>query len=521
MTSEIIECSCFNSRQQISGAEWITNLPKALTLNQGDSISVRQSILDANLSGEYTNIAIIEDIPIEIDFGYYYVNDDQELTYGRGDPLQSDPMGFYIARDLTKTGYPVLTNKKTFTIPKKNYSAQELAEFISAEVSKIPVFLSVEEYDIQPNLLFTPSQNSYKFACIEFSIPDGVNEFSTLTAFQTPMDPSLQAQYIVDTDIILNFTFNDTSKLEIDVKITAINYQTGQITFAPAYTYQIGGEIFITDITVSLKTPASIRFYNQNYNPNFANDYITCATSRYVGSNQFALEYNINGSGKFQFSIMHCPPYATDTDDEPAISVMQFSSNPDLYFQDTRTGIFFTNLQPANFWNNVLGFDVDSILVIDGPLNTYKLQTPLIRGINITSQYLGLDAIIGSTRKLATIPTSAYFYKTNITNAIVAPFTYTSQDAGYMLIEITAIPTQYSSEIKPLSGIVQIASSNWDGSGYITVYNDSSISFTNTNENPFIFGSFKVRILSPLDYKPVTLLGGKSTIFLELIKALA
>lgn len=519
MSSEIIECSCFNSRQVSSNSEWITNIPKAITLNPGDSVSVRQSILDANLSGEYTNIAIIQDIPIDIEFGYYYVNDDQDLTYGLGNALLSEPMQFYIARNTSKPGNPLLTSRKQFTIPKKNYSAQELAEFISAQVSLIPTFLSVQEYNVQPNLLFSPTVNYYKFSCLEFSIPDGVQTFNSVRAFEVPMAEPLQQEYTVNTDIILYFTINDNSKHQIDVKITAINYNTGVITFTPAYTYQIGGEIFITNVTIGLKTPVDVRFYNQNYT--VVNDYFTCSTPRYIGTNEFAVEYNINGSGKFQISIMHTPAYPTNTDDEPAISVMKFSSNADLYFQDTRTGIFFTKLEPVNFWKNILGFATDNMVVVDGTAGSNKLQTPLTRGINITSQYLGLDTIIGSTRLLGTIPADAYFYKTNITNAIVAPFTYTSQNAGYMLIEITAIPTQFNTELKPLSGIVQIASTNWDGSGYITVYNDSSISFTNTNNTPFIFGSFRIRILSPLDYKPVQLLGSKSTVFLEIIRSLS
>jgi hypothetical protein len=176
-------------------------------------------------------------------------------------------------------------------------------------------------------------------------------------------------------------------------------------------------------------------------------------------------------------------------------------------------------LEPIDFWKNVLGFDTTGLIVVDGEPNTYKLQTQLVRGVNITSQYLGIDALIGNSRLLGTIPSTPYFYKTNITNPIIAPFTYTSQDAGYMLIEIMAIPSSFTSEVKPMSGIVQIASTNWDGSGFITVYSDSSISFTNTSDLASIFGSFKIRILSPLDYQPVTLLGSKSTIFLEIIRA--
>jgi hypothetical protein len=516
-TTEIIECSCFQSRQKTGNSEWVTNIPRPVTLNAGDSLTVRQSILDANLSGEYTNITLTDDINIEMDFGYYYVNDGIDLTYGRGTALQAEPMGLYVARKQNTTGAPLLISNKTFTIPKKNYSAPELAEFISSQVSFIPAFKSLTEYNVLPNLLLTPNGlNNYKLPCIQFSIPDNVDEFNSITAFNVPISPNYQDAYVPGVAVEIYFDFNGDPGY-IDVTIETINYQTGQIVFTPKYEYDIGGEIFITNVYMILKEPTSLRFYNQNYP--IANDYIEASSERYAGTNQFALEYNINGSGKFQFTIMHTPPYPSDTDDDMSIRCLQYSTDPDLYFEDTRTGIFFTNLEPASFWNGILGFDLDTLIVVDGPEDSYKLSTPLQRGVNITSMYLGLDSIIGSTRQMATVPAAPYYYKTTITNPIISPLTYQSQDAGYMLIEVSAIPTSYSGEVKPLSGVVQIASTNWDSTGYITVYNDSSLIFTNTGTTPILMGSFRIRILSPLNYMPVNLLGPKSTIFLEKIPA--
>lgn len=519
-TTEIIELSCYQSRQKITNAEWVSNIPKPITLNPNDSFTVRQSIIDADLSGEYTNIALTEDINVEIDFGYYYCNDGIDITYGRGDGLQQEPLGLYVARQHISEGAPLLESTKTFTIPKKNYSAAELAEFVSAQVSALPVFKSLSEFNSLPNQLLTPNGlNTYKLPCVQFSIPDNVDEFSSLTTFNVPIPDQFEDIYTVGTPIRIYFQFNNgpIPGGYINRTIQTINYTTGQITFTPPYTYDIGGEIFITQVYITLQTPASLRFYNQNYPVD--NDWIECNTERYAGTNQFALEYNINGSGKFQITIMHTPPYPADTDDDMAIRCLSYLTDPDLYYEDTRTGIFFTRLEPANFWNGILGFNLNQLIVVDGTPGTYKLQTPLIKGQNITSMYLGLDAIIASTRQQATVPTAGYYYKTTITNPILSPLTFQSQDAGYMLIEISAIPTSYSGEVKPLSGIVQIASTNWDSTGYITVYNDSSLIFTNTSNQPITMGAFRVRILSPLNYMPVTLLGPKSVIFLEKIPA--
>lgn len=516
-TTEIIECACIQSRQITSNAEWVNNIPKPITLNPGDSITVRQSILDADLSGEITNIAIAEDINIVINFGYYYCNDSIDLAYGTGDALLSEPMGLYIARTNSNTG-PLLISTKTFTIPKKNYSAPELAELISAQVSLVPSFKSLDEYNALPNLLLTPhGLNDFELACDNFNIPDGVFGFDTLTSSEVPIDINFRPAYVPGTQINIIFTINDANE-NITRTIDTINYTTGQIVFTPRFEYGYGGEVHITNASIKLTAPVALQFYNQRYP--IPDDYIQATTTRYAGCNQFALEYDINGSGKFQFTIMHLPPYTADTDSDMAIRCLHYSTNPDLFYEDVRSGIFFTSLEPENFWNGVLGFDLNTLIVVDGPPSSFVLETPLIRGVNITSMYLGLDAIIADTRVQATVPTDPYYYKTTITNPIISPVTFQSQDSGYMLIEISAIPTSYSGELKPLSGIVQIASTNWDSTGFITVYNDSSLIFTNTGNNPIVMGAFRIRILNPLNYMPVTLLGPKSTIFLERIPAI-
>jgi hypothetical protein len=515
MSSQIIECSHIASISSVSNSEWSNTLNKPLILKPGDSIGVRQSILDLQLSGEYTNIQIKNEIPITIKYGYYYTGDGISVTYKSPN---FDLMELYVARNtIDNVGTSLLTNTITFNVPAKNWSANELAEFLSAEISKIPQGINnISSYNQQLNKLLTPATNNYRIDCKNFSVPSSLNGFNKVQA-QFPITSEI-ATFYTGAQIKVYWKNQESKLQENTVQCTSVDINSGTFNFTPEINDLVDETAFISNVYILLVNPIEIVFYNQlkpTPAPGTTPDAFTCDTARYMGTNQFSIEYNINGSGKFQITTMHLSPYPSDTDADPCINFITTEALAELFIEDTRSGIFFTQLEPVSFWQDILGFDLNSLIVIDG--TTGALQTPLVRGQNITSNYVGLDAIIGSTRALATIPTAVYSYKTTLTNPIIAPLTYNSPDSGYLLVEIKAIPTQYDSDDRTMSGIVQIASNNWDSSGFVTVYSDSSIVFTNNSVEQMSIGAINVRILDPATKQPATLLGDKSTIFLEKI----
>lgn len=518
MSSRIIECSHIASISQISNAEWSNTFNKPLILKPGDSIGVRQSILDLQLSGEYTNIQIKEDINITATYGYYYTADGIGLTFSSQD---YDLMELYVARNFlggTQIG-SLFTNTISFTIPAKNWSAPELAQFISAEISKVPQGLTdVSLYNQQTNQLMTPATNNYRIDCQTFTLSKSDFGFLKVTS-QFPISQGIADVY-TNQQMKVYWKYEDSKYQSNTVTCNSVTIDQngiGTFNFTPVIPDQSQGSVTIFSVYIILTTPRDVYFYNQRKGniPQTTPDYFTCNTPRYMGTNQFSLEYDINGSGKFQISAMHLSPYPSDTDADPCVNFIQTEQLAELYIEDTRSGVFFTQLSPANFWQDILGFDLNKLIVVDGPNGA--LATPLERSKNITSNFVGLDALIGSTRALATVPTAVYSYKTTLTNPIIAPVSYNSPDSGYLLIEIKAIPTEYDADDRTCSGIVQIASNNWDSSGFVTVYSDSSIAFVNNSQEQMSIGSVNIRILDPVTKQPHTLLGDKSTIFLEKI----
>jgi hypothetical protein len=510
MNQQVIELSCYNSRQRTTNGEWITNLRKPFTLEPNSQVTILQSIIDMNLAGDYNNICISEDVPITIEFGYYYVNDAVDLDYGLTVDT-AEKFQFYIARDDNNK---LITNKLSFTIKAGNYDAATIAQIISSSVSKIPAYESVDTYASLGGQIIEPMINYYEIGCESFRSTDF--GFNSVTA-ASPFTDSQIEYYTPGTDIYVYWRDNDSSIQKTENSIASLDIPTRTINFNDDIPF-LEDSNRITDVYVILKTPIPIKFYNQT--GKVPDDWISAKSiSRFMGTNEFACEYNINNNGKFQFTQFHMSGYPSNTDNEQSINVMQYNGSGSLFFQDTRTGLFFTSLEPQTFWFDTLGFS-RNIIVTDDETNL-KLQTQLVRGVNVTSDYVGADALIGSTRTNGAIPISPYSYKTNLTNAIVADSTYVSQDSGYCLIEISAIPTDYNSEIKGLSsGILQIVSNAYDNNGFVTAYGDSSLSFINNSSNAIQYGSFKVRILNPRDYNVVRTLGPRSTIFLTLTQGL-
>lgn len=69
----IIACNAFNSKAKISNANWESTINEAITINPGDTISIKNSYIDARLHNSQ-NILLTQDTTIEIEIMFYYIN---------------------------------------------------------------------------------------------------------------------------------------------------------------------------------------------------------------------------------------------------------------------------------------------------------------------------------------------------------------------------------------------------------------------------------------------------------------
>ena len=210
------------------------------------------------------------------------------------------------------------------------------------------------------------------------------------------------------------------------------------------------------------------------------------------------------------------------------------SSDPRYFVANKYSGIAFTSLQPKEFWEDTLGFDL-SLLTVD----IQQTETPNVKilsggtgslpiinytdGVNVTGSFTGLDAII--------LKKSANFYQVPFTFPIISSssqnitiyanksFGIQGVKSGYFLIEISDL---ISSDVigeniksRSISGIV---SRYYSADSYTSGSSDVSIPYVHRGINPITINSMGVRILNP-DGSFANDIGSDNTVFLQIVRS--
>ena len=307
-----------------------------------------------------------------------------------------------------------------------------------------------------------------------------------------------------------------------------------------------------------------------------------------LGASQFTLSFDTD-TNRFQFDFLHTPIYAqadNSTGGEVEVGGLGTASgwtaqdpdNPSAnptnlgqtsFHVSKNGGIAFTNLQPASFWKDQLGFDLDkftrdektdkltnipnpnSILVGYQVLakndrgtafstnqqasSVPVLHFPLKDGVNTTSGFMGVSTLFktGNTYQQAIqLGTPNVDGKTlsqfetigETTNGIRAGAGMLSAIAGktgfgYFLIEVEA---QYGGNnyINPTGNfrhVSAIVSRYYQAESYVSSTSADSIIYTHTG-TPMLLNSFKCRILDS-NKNIAENIGEDNTVIIEVVKA--
>ena len=507
-----LELSTYNSREVLSNGEYTCTFPP-VQIDNGTQVAISQVFIDSAINGSYQNISVPSDLDLHFEFGIYYMNlNEANKTYGGPAPVSD----LYVVR---QTGSAILyTDTTQITIPKGNYTPLEIANIITKLMSAVPQITDILEVGFIPGALLKLTDPTTSLKC-KTGTPDTVPSspsqyFKPITTLHTVIAPvgPIGTVFSPNSDIIITFQTEGNPPSKVITRLLTFDDATGTITIEPnnVFIYPAEPQLMIISVTIQNAQPIAAVFCNQK---DYTNRF-TFTKPVFMGTSQFALEFDVN-SGKFQFTQLHMPMYTESTPFNPGVSIVAKIEDGTKYFPaDVRSGIFFVNMQPASFWTS-LGFNLDTLLVQDDPV-THNLKTPLQRGVNITSQFFGYDGIIANSYKLPTPSAAPYFYVTDTVISIEADEQLPNSDSGYYLIELVGLTTSYATDNgNQLSSVMNIASKNYNQSGYITAYADGSVPFINTGE-PFTLTNIKVRILDPLTKKVVTTLGNKNSVFVQI-----
>lgn len=565
----IIELSKFNSNSAFSNGDWTNTFPPIIVEPNG-SLNFKGGFLDYSTSSQQV-IELPEDTIISMTAGFHYrvpyiADFNASGSYIVGDQNNLRTFDLYVARD-PNNNFELITSNITFTIPAGNYSPDEITEIINYNCVRVPTNLHGCGSDFNNNaensFFRSTSQNAYtcKLENIPTSSGDAPFTFPIVAtdpsqlrkADGTPAFSVGDHVWVIDLYAgIITHTDGELQTIKnTDATIQTINYDTGVVTLnAGAATFPEGNDELCTNpFLVKIVYPYDkddtwytnnvIRFYKQassrspwnpnNYisaNPNDSKAYLLTSM---MGASQFQLEYDYNNNSLFQFSYLHTPFYITSAGEQPQEAVDYFFAgypfNNAFSYVNSVSGIFFTDLQPRSFFSDILGFDLTKLIVTDDP-NTHYLSAPLLEGVNITGNLVSNDALYNKsnapfqyppTSDEAPLVNNVQTATTQVT-PIVATKTQGITTSSFYLIEIGGLADiNMVSDTKLFRTIAALGSKEYSNAGVISIYPDGTSFYTNNSPEPVVISSFRVRILDSISKQPSTNLGGRNSIFLELI----
>lgn len=498
---DIIELSTYNSEVNNNNSTW-TNTFSPITINTGSEIGLKSCFIDLkSIQNSYGNITLDEDVDISMTVGFYQMFTTDVTTFANALDADGEP---YVAREDDDT---LIQNTINTTIPAGNYTPEVLAEIITRNITKIK-YESLLVADNNPSLLIQSKANH--LAALK-DTPTFSGDKHNWFFEDLPLGEAIVENYKVGTPVTIEYMENGSRKTQLDV-IQTIDTTTGEFTVAIAVTSTfplVLAKVYLTnpiDINLCNHVDTSIKYKNRE--------------NVFLGSSQFALVYNLEQSNRYQFQYLHTPYYTGSNNVESSgfqlLKKNAFTGGT-LSVVDSQGGVFFTDLQPRSFWEDTLGFDLDTLLVVENTTNN-SLVTPLERGKNITSNFFGLDNMFDKSKHMA-VPDAELFTQSSATVPIRSVNTYgTTQDSGYYLIQISGLNTDYTQDTKKRHNIMGIISRQYNQNGYVSDWGSGSLRYINKGE-PFLLSSLEISILDPKTKKPVDNLGINNSVFLEVFQS--
>jgi len=364
-------------------------------------------------------------------------------------------------------------------------------------------------------------------------------------------EPSLLAKIITDKMVNLVEFPPGTSNADIlnarlgFTSIAELGQPNVNVVFPCKNKFLSSTQQIRNDTFFGLANPAFIEFVANDGNSILSFDADKTHPNYLVGASEMALEFNEEDQ-RFFFTNLHTSQF----DDSGNPTVKYFStSGGEAFLSNSVGGVFFTDLQPPELWNDLLGFDSTVLCNPDearniasmGGGNDLNIGVPsfngLQRGVNITSDLSGIDASVvkqnfvdngtPANQKGADIinyaPTIAIqntqgTATLGISNIPAANnLSQQSLKNGYFLVKIEGLPSQDLINM-PSQTIQAIVSKYYSAGQFLIMENGAgSFEYTHVGE-PFYLQNLRV-VICDADGGTPQGLGSNNTVFLEVKKA--
>lgn len=513
--SNIIELSYINSKTSNSTSDWI-NTFQPIVLNPYDSLSFKVGFLDYANQNQYGTIEIGEDVDISIECGFYL----NTSGYGLDDNIEQDPNAnaknfkLYVARD--PDNYDLIRSNVTFTISKGVYTPQELCVLINKQLTTLPTQSIGSDIDLINN------PNKYLFRSNQ--IGEGVVEFYQCTNIANDtynlyvLDRFSEQLNAFSIDNIAQCYIEfDPSNNSFECVVQEIHILSGNQSYIQIVsTQESPNENFKNGYLIKNKIDEhtgikKIYFYDPTkFN---SEQYVTLKNSGFIGASQIDLEFDHNQNGRFSWEYLHTSLHDSKQNDQTSIIIYGISETF-FEYENVYSGVFFTQLQPASFWEGTLGFDLEKIIFTDKP-ETHNLNKFFQFGENITGDLIAFDDIYNKSKTAQSIE-GPLDVLVSQTFDLLANKLQNIQISQYFIIQLIGLGNpNYCDDNQSFQTIAHIGSKEYDNNGSITLFGDGSNFYTNTGTQKII-NNLNVRILDGNTKTPTQILGRNNSIFIQI-----
>lgn len=574
MSDIILEMRQKDAVKVLANGDYVCNLSKEIVIEEGDTVLLKQAFIDTRASQQNT-ITIPYDINLILTTGFY-ITDWVNSTSKTDCYKSTDVYGTATGTLNNGQDYVVCQQTNTSIIP--NLERVTGWSFYTTKVIKPNNTPIVFQYLNINNTLVSFTKNLFgeeggQEQTIYFDVicQIGSLKYTSPTQAQlaaigfrddgpygvtNPVEVTLYSPFETTTQITIlanNYNTNDLALL-ISEKLSVANRDP----IGTPYTQDMALSNFLFSVQ---DLPDNNRYINCDNTQLFKiliapEGTVTELDDFYLGTNQIALSYN-ETTQKFQFDYLHMPVYSDQGDICCRIlpAPTGLGTNQNFMTVAKNSGIFFTALScvraddgvtPFDFWEGVLGFDLNSLIAPMSPiisglsfgqeLPTLFQNVTLINGVNCTSGYVGLDATVrksGTAVPTTTTPISTVRtkfltneetknvgFQSTITNttAIIAPTSiqFLTDLSSHFLLELKMNLINNVFGINSYGSISGIVSKYYGYGSYTYGQTDGSITYVHKGAS-VIIKQISVRILNSDKLTDLSV-GLDNTIFMQVIK---
>ena len=240
-----------------------------------------------------------------------------------------------------------------------------------------------------------------------------------------------------------------------------------------------------------------------------------------VGASQVSVVFNKNANARFEFEYLHTPFMY---DNKASINIKGLTVDDEFSRRicNAWAGVFFTKLEPQSFWEDILGFDVSSIVY------TFDENKKLSHGILDEQGYRTTGGFVGVSNWIKPVSSGENTMKIaseiivaigdTETKGIIAGSEYEpSVGGGFYLLSCSNFTNDYREDSQKRIDIQAIVSQQYVQNNFTISLSDAGISWENMG-SPFLLSRMQIEILEGNSKQPLTTLGSNSCVFFKLIK---